>query len=411
MSPEAATKCPLAGALAARLREASAALTRHWLTRIAERVSLDPNRLFPTDQLLDHVPVLIAGIADYVEEPAAEVSVDTPVVAKAMELGALRHDQGFDAYEILKEYEILGGILYSYLADEVDRIAEPCEKSELLVCAQRLFRAISIIQQATTTHFLRLADEQVARRETQLRDFNRAVSHEVKNRIGTLLGSSQVLREMPDMARDERERFLEIIARNAQAMQDAVDNILLLSRTERDARQHRHVRLPEAAREAIRQVREAAQGAGVELGIASGLPDVEVNAAAVELCLTNYLSNAIKYADRSKPLRYVEISGSIEQNERGQREVVLRVRDNGLGVPPEKRGQLFQRFFRAHEHVTDAQGTGLGLSIVRDTVEALGGHAWAEFPGEGAVFAFSLPYRRSEMPTNSGTERATADGR
>ena len=74
---------------------------------------------------------------------------------------------------------------------------------------------------------------------------------------------------------------------------------------------------------------------------------------------------------------------------------VVRVRDNGLGVPPEKRHDLFQHFFRAHETITDAEGTGLGLSIVRETATALGGSAWAEFPPEGAVFAFSFPERRA----------------
>jgi hypothetical protein len=73
-----------------------------------------------------------------------------PVVSKAMELGALRHSQGFDVYQILKEYELLGGILFAFLAEAADEIPEPCEKSELLFCGQRLFKAITIIQQTTT---------------------------------------------------------------------------------------------------------------------------------------------------------------------------------------------------------------------------------------------------------------------
>jgi hypothetical protein len=49
--------CPLALVLAARLRESRAELTTRWLDRIVARVSLDPNRIFPTDELLDHVPI------------------------------------------------------------------------------------------------------------------------------------------------------------------------------------------------------------------------------------------------------------------------------------------------------------------------------------------------------------------
>lgn len=388
--------CPLAIVLAARLRDARRELAGRWLERIAERVALDPNRIFPTDELLDHVPILIGGIADYLENPVNEVSADAPVVAKAMELGALRHAQGFDVYQILKEYEILGGILFVYLADASDQIPDPCTKSELLYCGQRLFRAVTLIQQATTVHYLRLADEKIAEREERLRAFNRTVSHEIKNRIGTILGASVTLMELPDLAPDKRNNFIGMIVKNSRMMRHTIENLVALSRTVKEARQHRNVLLPQAAQEAARQIRETADDAKVQVSI-DQLPPVEVNAAAVELCLTNYLSNAIKYADPNRTDRLALVSGSIEPGPKGHREIVVRVCDNGLGVPTERRDKLFERFFRAHDATTsEAEGTGLGLNIVRETVESLGGRAWAEFPASGTVFAFSLPYRRSE---------------
>jgi signal transduction histidine kinase len=124
-------------------------------------------------------------------------------------------------------------------------------------------------------------------------------------------------------------------------------------------------------------------------------PDVEVNGAAVELCLTNLIANAVKYSDPSRRDRWVEVSGELSTGDAHGPEVVVRVRDNGLGVPEAQRDGLFRRFFRAHEHsATHVEGTGLGLSIVRETVRALGGRVWAEFPEVGTVFAFSLPARR-----------------
>src|SRR5919107_3449232 len=106
---------PLATTLARRLREARVELTTRWLERITARVSLDMNRIFPSDSLLDHVPLLIDGVADFVEDPARAVASDASVVAKAMELGQLRFAQGFDEHELLKEYEILGGILFGFV--------------------------------------------------------------------------------------------------------------------------------------------------------------------------------------------------------------------------------------------------------------------------------------------------------
>jgi len=122
---------------------------------------------------------------------------------------------------------------------------------------------------------------------------------------------------------------------------------------------------------------------------------VEVSAAAVELCLTNLLANAIKYSDPGAAERSVEVRGRLVVTDDTPQEVIVQVVDNGIGVPPEARARLFQRFFRAHEHTSpEIEGTGLGLSIIRDTVAGLGGRAWAEFPEKGSVFAFSLPCRR-----------------
>jgi signal transduction histidine kinase len=99
--------------------------------------------------------------------------------------------------------------------------------------------------------------------------------------------------------------------------------------------------------------------------------------------------------------RWVEVTGRIVAvTDDTPAHVVVEVRDNGLGVPLPQRERLFERFFRAGvETVTGVEGTGLGLSIVRETVEALGGRAWAEFPEELSVFAFSLPVRRASDPT------------
>jgi len=398
MDEQLTDECPLAGTLAARLREAKNELTGQWLSRIVDRVAIDPNRIFPTDELLDHVPLLIEGVAAYVENPAAEISIDMPVVAKARELGALRHKQGFDAYEILKEFEILGGILFNFFSKAVETIDEPCAKHELMRCSARLFRAVTIIQQASMTHFMHLADEQVSEREGRLRAFNRVVSHEIKNRIGALLGAASTLHDLPEIAPDARGRMLDIVVRNARELNHTVDNVLVLSRMEKDTRQHRNVKLAESIREATRQVREASQAAKLDVRVSNDIPDIEVNAAVVELAITNYLSNAIKYADRSRSDSYVAITAEIAKSEQGHDEVVIRVTDNGLGVPATMRDRLFERFFRAHEDVSEIEGTGLGLSIVRETVESQGGRAWAEHleHGGGSIFAIALPLRRVE---------------
>jgi signal transduction histidine kinase len=397
------TDCPLAIAIASRLRERRDALTSRWLIRIADRVSLRPHQIFPTDDLIDHVPLLLLGVADYLEDPTKPVLAETPVVAKAMELGALRHMQGFDEHQLLKEYEILGGILFQFLGEAAEEIPEECSRGELVTCARRLFHAIAVIQQATTTQFLMLARAQVTEREERLRTFNRALTHELRNRMGAISGAAQLL-EIPELADSKRRELGSLIVRNATAMRVVLEDLLELSRVNDEARQQRHVRLRSAAAEVRRHLRDAAKSSGVEIRIAPDLPDVEVSAAAVELCLMNLLSNAIKYADPAKERRVAEVGGYLVLNDSDRpSEVVVEVRDNGIGVPASLRGQLFERFFRAHaESVPAVDGSGLGLSIVRETVETLGGRVWADFPEEGSVFAFAIPCRRSSDMASLG---------
>jgi signal transduction histidine kinase len=394
--------------LAAALREAREELVRRWLDRITARVAVSPNRIFPTEELLNHVPVLIDGIASYLEHPEQDLDAEAPVIAKAMELGALRHAQGFDAYEILKEHEILGGVLYSYLAEVVEQTAVPGTRGELLDAWQRVGHAVELIRQATMTHFLRLWSERVREREERLRRFNRMVSHELKNRVGAIRGAAALLGE-PWLETIQHDRFVQMVRDNTDALQRVLDNLETLSRIDSDTRQRRNVLLPQAAAEAARQLRDPAEARGVTLVMADDLPAVEVDAAAVELCLMNYLSNAIKYADEKKPKRWVKVTGELRFRERteGGPELIVRVHDNGIGVAPAARGRLFEQFYRAHDQtVTGVEGSGLGLSIVRETTESMGGRAWVEFPDDGGtVFAFSLPSRREEDAAAAGTRR------
>ena len=398
--------CTLAKALADKMRASSDELTHRWLDRIGARVSLDPNRIFPTDALLDHVPLLILGIADYIENPERVILSEVPVVAKAMELGELRFAQGFDEYEVLKEYEIFGGILFSFLSRIVDEIEEPCSRGELLACAHRLFLAVALIQQATLTHYLSLVKERLNEREQRLRGFNRALSHELGNLIGTIAGAAEIL-ELGTFSPEQQRTMTSMIVRNSTNMKVTLANLVELSRVGEDARQSRHIALPGATAEVARQLRESARAHGVEIRLAPDMPAIEVSAAAFELCLSNLLANAIKYSDQRKDKRWVEVVASITTpDDGGMAETVVEVRDNGLGVPEDKRAELFGRFFRAHEDVnSDIEGTGLGLSIVRDTVASLGGRAWAEFREDGTSFFFTMPNRRAEDEA-----RATAPG-
>lgn len=208
----------------------------------------------------------------------------------------------------------------------------------------------------------------------------------------------------------QRSRFHQMVLENAEGLQNLLKDLESLTRLDSDSRQRRNVLLPQAAAEAVRQLREVAQKRNVEVRIASDLPPVEVDAAAAELCIANFLSNAIKYSDPARNDSWVEISGTLTFPSQDYGELIVKVRDNGIGVPEAGRAKLFDQFYRAHNETVTPEGTGLGLSIVRQTAESLGGRAWAEFPEEGGtVFAFAFPSRRAEDAAAAGTKRPEAD--
>ena len=375
-----------------RIRDSRAAIAGRWLERLAVRVTVAPAQIFPTDELLDHMPLLIDGIGAFVEDSTQVISADSAVVHHARELGALRHKQGFSEYEILKEFEILGGILFTVVKDGVSAVGVTGDGTDGIACSHRLFQALAVIQQSTTARFLELARERTTEREGRLRAFNRALTHEMRNRISATLGAGQMLQSL-ELTPEERASLSAVIVRNADNMRLILENLLELSRLDLDARQQRHVLLPSAIQEVARQLRDLAADRAVDVRIAAPVPAVEVNAAVVELCLANLISNAIKYSDASNAERWVAISARLGAEFEAAHEVIVTVEDNGVGIPEASLGRIFERFFRA-ENALPIEGTGLGLSLVKDVVETVGGRVWVARTAAGSQFSFSLPCRR-----------------
>jgi signal transduction histidine kinase len=119
--------------------------------------------------------------------------------------------------------------------------------------------------------------------------------------------------------------------------------------------------------------------------VLDGDPDltVQADASALERCLTNLLDNAGKYTVAGTPVRVVWRTG-----ENG--DVLMRVEDDGPGVPLAERKRLFERYARG-SRTDGVAGTGLGLSLVKDLVEGMGGTVQYRDDGRGACFEMRLP--------------------
>ncbi len=385
--------------IGARMRADHESLARRWLVRLNELLPVAANEVFPSQALLDHIPSLIQEIADYLEDTDAdEFAANTFVVDKARELGELRYEQRASVHQLLREYRVLGSILVTFVEQETRPLVSVAP-IEVIAVLGRVAQAVGVLQQTTIETFIAKYTARIDDQTRRLENFNRMVSHELRQPIGAL----QFALKLSDDCEDHEARagYREVIERNLTRLVRLTDQLAMMSRLKASAdnTQTQHLPLELVAREVARQLSDMAERRGVEIVIDSDLPVLQVDVAAVELILVNLVSNAIKYSDATKPRRVVELGG-----ESRAEACVIRVRDNGVGIAPEHLPRIFERAYRAHADRDEELGTdgfGLGLAIVRDCVADQGGQVTVDSVlGEGATFTVTLPSNPGLAPAS-----------
>jgi signal transduction histidine kinase len=381
-----------ASVIAARLREKSRQLSQRWLERLNDILTVERNDIFPTDDLLDHIPQLIEQMADYVAAPQVEeLAANSGVVSKARELGLLRHGQQASVHQLLREYHLLGAIVETFLQEQMAELPEPPPPAEVLQVAARVSHALRILQQTTIDTFIAEFTDRIAAQQARLEGFNKLVSHELRQPLGTLQFSVRLLGGEPSAEPERRKRLFEIVEMNVERLVHLTGQLERIARVQHrgDAPARQEVDVSVLAREVARQLRDMAEHRGVEIRTAPDLPVVVTDMARLELILMNLLSNGIKYSDPGKPQRFVEIfvSGASDDGR------TICVRDNGIGVATDDVPFIFQTFYRGStDSHKEVKGTGLGLAIVAECVEAIGARITVgTVEGVGTAFDLWLP--------------------
>jgi two-component system phosphate regulon sensor histidine kinase PhoR len=219
-------------------------------------------------------------------------------------------------------------------------------------------------------------------------EFVANVSHELRTPLSLIKGYVETLldgaRNDPQVA----ERFLQIIARNAERLDLLIQDLLTISALEsgRMKLNLQPVALQPLVEKIFADLHSKADAKKVRL--VNELPELTASADVNRLdqVLANLVDNAIKYG-RAQGI--VTVGG--KKPEDGKLEVF--VRDDGPGIPAEALDRVFERFYRVDKaRSRDQGGTGLGLSIVKHIVQAHGGEVWAKSePDKGATFFFTLP--------------------
>ena len=227
------------------------------------------------------------------------------------------------------------------------------------------------------------------------RQFTTDASHELRTPL-TIIGLETGRILGGHRTPEEYEQVLQTIQNENDHMTTLVNDLLALARMEsgQTRMNHEEVDLSDVDLEVVERLAPLAAAKGVRLE-AGKLPEAPVwgDRSHLVQMVSNLVSNAIKYAPAENGNVKVE-SGVSDQ------EVWVRVEDNGPGIAPEDRPQIFERFYRADKSRSrsgdqnDPGGSGLGLAIVRWIAQAHGGNATLESePGHGSVFTVTLPRR------------------
>jgi len=218
----------------------------------------------------------------------------------------------------------------------------------------------------------------------ELEAFSYSVSHDLRAPIRHIAGFAEILEADGAGLNEAGRRHLKKIAQAAARMGELIDDLLVFSRMGRSELQAATVSLADLLKEVLKEAQPDVQRP-IDWRI-DPLPTVHGDAAMLRLVFANLVSNAMKYTAKSEHPR-IEIG--VDRDE--DREVVIRVRDNGVGFDMAYVSKLFGVFQRLHR-ADEFEGTGIGLANVRRIINRHGGRTWAEGElGHGAAFYFSLP--------------------
>jgi PAS domain S-box-containing protein len=231
---------------------------------------------------------------------------------------------------------------------------------------------------------LKKLSEELARSNTDLRDFAYVASHDLKKPLQSIEGFAKLLaRRYKGKLDAKADEFIEYIGSGVKRMQMFIKDLLEYSQVGAKEKKFKPTDCSGVVQKAVGNLQAAIEESNAVVTY-DELPTVMVDTPQMISLLQNLIDNAIKFRGKEAPRIYISA-------ERKGDEWVFSIRDNGIGIDPKDSELIFGMFQRLHGS-TDYPGTGIGLAICKKIIERHGGRIWVESEaGKGSTFYFTMP--------------------
>ncbi len=230
--------------------------------------------------------------------------------------------------------------------------------------------------------YQKLAEQDVARRE-----FLTNVAHELRTPLMAASGYLQILQQGSMLNQEQLAHALDTVSRNVQQIVTLVNDILFLQEMDLVLPDFQAVDMGEVASTVLERYKSQAAARGIHLSLTEDrdLPPVSGDVKSLERALTALVDNAIKFSPKG---------GDVEiRLQKGDRQISITIEDHGIGISPNTRPRIFDRFYHMEKEDDDLfGGIGLGLAITRQVIQQHKGTLDVESEhGQGSTFTMRLP--------------------
>jgi PAS domain S-box-containing protein len=344
------------------------------LKELAERYSIDWNSASPA------VRVLQNGKPEYVESVSADLIDSSAVNDDHHRLLQELNPRSYIVAPLVSRGHAIGAISFAFSTS-----ARRYQVSDVAVAQELARRAATAVENARLYQGLQDAHRQKD-------NFLAMLAHELRNPLAAIEYSTQLSR----MSASQAPEAMEIIERQVRQLTHLIDDLLDVSRITRGRIQLQQERMD--ARLTVRRAVTTTQPA-IEKGrhrLVVEMPDeplpIHADPTRVEQIIVNLLTNACKYTPDEGEIAVRAFADNDQ--------LVIKVKDTGIGIPPEMLSRIFELFTQVNPGLDRSQGgLGIGLTVVRRLTEMHGGSvsATSEGPGTGTEFTVRLPLARDTV--------------